>query len=378
MNRSARVLTSTALSGDGTYDDTVPDWLIGKSIWEGNEPCRPGCVRAGTSCTTSSSCDYPHDTVKTLVIFRSTEQWFIVVDRPTRRDDRSLELAMDAGGRLLHPRVGTESNAGHAGVETGLVPVPSAGVGSDSAFVDAEGRVLLTPASVRAVAASSKPGIRRVVHRVRGRSSGRWDSADSGHPTDSTSLRSRRCTHLRCVVRPDRAAVVMRARGQGSADLSGGQRPAPRLVPASLHRARRDRVAAVSHAPHPRVHGRQGRPKCEVERNACRRRTLKDFGVDVCRWWVSSLPFENDIKVDLDFFKVAGEGYRKIRNTLRFLLGNSPTSTPPRTDFRSPRSKVRSTAGSCRSRPRSRRFDSLSRIPLPRCQSADLRLLQRR
>ena len=49
---------------------------------------------------------------------------------------------------------------------------------------------------------------------------------------------------------------------------------------------------------------------------------LKDFGADVCRWWVSSLPFENDIKVDLDFFKVAGEGYRKIRNTLRFLLGN--------------------------------------------------------
>ncbi|MAC76019.1 MAG: hypothetical protein CMJ22_10650 [Phycisphaerae bacterium] len=49
---------------------------------------------------------------------------------------------------------------------------------------------------------------------------------------------------------------------------------------------------------------------------------LKDFGADVCRWWVCSLPFENDIKVDLDFFKVAGESYRKIRNTLRFLLGN--------------------------------------------------------
>ena len=49
---------------------------------------------------------------------------------------------------------------------------------------------------------------------------------------------------------------------------------------------------------------------------------LKDFGADVCRWWVCSLPFGNDIKVDLDFFKVAGESYRKIRNTLRFLLGN--------------------------------------------------------
>jgi isoleucyl-tRNA synthetase len=49
---------------------------------------------------------------------------------------------------------------------------------------------------------------------------------------------------------------------------------------------------------------------------------LKDFGADVCRWWVSSLAFESDIKVDLEFFELAGESYRKVRNTLRFLLGN--------------------------------------------------------
>jgi isoleucyl-tRNA synthetase len=29
---------------------------------------------------------------------------------------------------------------------------------------------------------------------------------------------------------------------------------------------------------------------------------LKDFGADVCRWWVASLAFENDIKVDIAFF----------------------------------------------------------------------------
>ena len=49
---------------------------------------------------------------------------------------------------------------------------------------------------------------------------------------------------------------------------------------------------------------------------------LKDYGADVCRWWVCSLAYENDVKVDLDYFGVAGESYRKIRNTLRFLLGN--------------------------------------------------------
>jgi isoleucyl-tRNA synthetase len=49
---------------------------------------------------------------------------------------------------------------------------------------------------------------------------------------------------------------------------------------------------------------------------------LADFGADVCRWWVSSLAYETDIKVDLDYFKVAGESYRKVRNTLRFMLSN--------------------------------------------------------
>lgn len=49
---------------------------------------------------------------------------------------------------------------------------------------------------------------------------------------------------------------------------------------------------------------------------------LKDYGADVCRWWVSSLAFENDVKVDLEFFKIAGESYRKVRNTIRFLLSN--------------------------------------------------------
>jgi len=49
---------------------------------------------------------------------------------------------------------------------------------------------------------------------------------------------------------------------------------------------------------------------------------LKKHGADICRWWVSSLNYTNDIKVDWEFFKVASEEYRKVRNTIRFLLGN--------------------------------------------------------
>jgi isoleucyl-tRNA synthetase len=54
---------------------------------------------------------------------------------------------------------------------------------------------------------------------------------------------------------------------------------------------------------------------------------LKDFGADVCRWWVGSLAYDTDIKIDMSFFEVASESYRKVRNTLRFLLGNTGDST---------------------------------------------------
>jgi isoleucyl-tRNA synthetase len=37
---------------------------------------------------------------------------------------------------------------------------------------------------------------------------------------------------------------------------------------------------------------------------------------------VSGVDFENDIRADGEFFKVAGESYRKVRNTIRYLLSN--------------------------------------------------------
>ena len=49
---------------------------------------------------------------------------------------------------------------------------------------------------------------------------------------------------------------------------------------------------------------------------------LKKYGAEVTRWWVASLAYENDIKVDESYFDVSGDAYRKIRNTLRFLLSN--------------------------------------------------------
>jgi len=46
------------------------------------------------------------------------------------------------------------------------------------------------------------------------------------------------------------------------------------------------------------------------------------FGADILRLWVSSVDYTQDVRVFMDNFKQVAEVYRKIRNTLRFMLGN--------------------------------------------------------
>lgn len=55
---------------------------------------------------------------------------------------------------------------------------------------------------------------------------------------------------------------------------------------------------------------------------------LSNYGADVLRWWVASTSYDGDIKTDLQFFDDAGEAYRKVRNTLRFMLSNLGDFTP--------------------------------------------------
>ncbi|MEG1662059.1 MAG: class I tRNA ligase family protein, partial [Clostridiales bacterium] len=49
---------------------------------------------------------------------------------------------------------------------------------------------------------------------------------------------------------------------------------------------------------------------------------IKDMGADVLRLWVSSTDYRSDIANSHGIFKQMGESYRKIRNTVRYLLGN--------------------------------------------------------
>ncbi|MDN6112283.1 MAG: isoleucine--tRNA ligase, partial [Tetragenococcus halophilus] len=57
-------------------------------------------------------------------------------------------------------------------------------------------------------------------------------------------------------------------------------------------------------------------------------KVIKQMGADILRLWVSSVDYESDVRVSMDILKQVSEVYRKIRNTVRFLLANTSDFDP--------------------------------------------------
>ncbi|CND64946.1 isoleucine--tRNA ligase [Streptococcus agalactiae] len=54
----------------------------------------------------------------------------------------------------------------------------------------------------------------------------------------------------------------------------------------------------------------------------------KQFGAEILRLWVTSVDSSNDVRISMDILKQTSEIYRKIRNTLRFLIANTSDFNP--------------------------------------------------
>ncbi|MDT2805779.1 isoleucine--tRNA ligase [Vagococcus lutrae] len=60
-------------------------------------------------------------------------------------------------------------------------------------------------------------------------------------------------------------------------------------------------------------------------------KVINQMGADILRLWVASVDYESDVRVDMNTLKQVSETYRKIRNTMRFLLANT-SDFEPKTD----------------------------------------------
>ena len=49
---------------------------------------------------------------------------------------------------------------------------------------------------------------------------------------------------------------------------------------------------------------------------------VNKWGADILRLWATSVSYQQDVRISDDIMKQVAEGYRKIRNTMRFVLGN--------------------------------------------------------
>ena len=49
---------------------------------------------------------------------------------------------------------------------------------------------------------------------------------------------------------------------------------------------------------------------------------INKYGADILRIWVVASDYSEDLKIDNQIINYQIDSYRKIRNTIRFLLGN--------------------------------------------------------
>ena len=51
-------------------------------------------------------------------------------------------------------------------------------------------------------------------------------------------------------------------------------------------------------------------------------KVMKELGADILRLWVASVDYQSDVRISPEMMKQVSENYRKIRNTMKFMLGS--------------------------------------------------------
>jgi isoleucyl-tRNA synthetase len=318
---------------NGRFDDTVPEWLRGKTVWEANPIITKHLTDAGLLFAEEKiTHSYPHDwRSKTPIIFRATEQWFVAMDKPGA--DGSPPLRQRAE-QAVSKDVEFIPAWGKARMEGMLASRPDWCISRQRAwglpipvFYNNKGEPLLTPEAVRAVG-----------KRFGEKGSDAWftDSPaellgpDFKYPPgfEASTLRKEK----------DIFDVWFES---GSSWRSVLQCRPNLKFPADLYLEGSDQhrgwfqlsllpsLAATGQPPFKQVltHGFVVKPDGTKVSKSDKEYVkavdeINRHGADVLRLWCCSVDYQNDIPASPKALQEFGDKYRKIRNTLRYLVSN--------------------------------------------------------
>ncbi|MCK5174753.1 MAG: isoleucine--tRNA ligase, partial [Planctomycetes bacterium] len=325
------------VNADGCYDDTVPEWLRGKNVLEVDPVVNAHLTELGLMVKEGKiKHSYPHCWRSRMpVIFRATEQWFVGVDKGFGEEGKSLRsLALEQiddvrwipgwGQKRIAGMLESRPDWCISRQRSWGLPIP--------AFVNSRGEALLTKESVLAVAEhigqkGSDSWFTDTPKDILGEGFSlpdgfSWDDLEKEENIFDVWFESG-CSWY---------SVAHRAGWDVPVDLY--------LEGSDQHRgwfqlSLLPALGATGKAPFKAVltHGftvdEKGMKQSKSLGNYVSAiEEIEKYGSDILRLWVASVNYQEDMRCSDELIGRLQDAYRKIRNTLRYLLGNTDDFDP--------------------------------------------------
>ncbi len=330
--------TYSPVLDNGCYDETVPEWLQGKNVLKDVDDVvndnlrRSGLLFAEDKVTHS----YPHCwRSKGPVIFRATEQWFISVDKELPEIGKSLrDLALERvknvkwipawGQKRIEGMLESRPDWCISRQRSWGLPLP--------VFVNGQDEALLTKESVLAVAKhigekGSDSWFTDTARQILGEDFALPDGFEFDDLQKEENIFDvwfeSGCSWY-SVAQKAGWPVPVDLYLEGSDQHRGWFQLS--LLPA---------LGAIGKEPFKSVltHGftvdEKGMKQSKSLGNYVNaQEEVAKYGSDILRLWVASVNYQEDIRCNDELIGRAQDAYRKIRNTLRYLLGNTNDFDP--------------------------------------------------